>query len=34
MLVRPDMYVGLNVALEDAGRLTEYLGYWYQEDSA
>jgi NADPH-dependent dioxygenase len=34
VLVRPDMYVGLNVTLEDAGRLTEYLGYWYQEDNA
>jgi NADPH-dependent dioxygenase len=31
VLVRPDMYVGLSVAVEDAGRLGEYLGYWYQQ---
>jgi NADPH-dependent dioxygenase len=31
VLVRPDMYVGLNVTLDDAGRLPEYLGYWYRE---
>jgi NADPH-dependent dioxygenase len=31
VLIRPDMYVGLNAALCDAGRLPEYLGYWYSE---
>ncbi|HEY1703918.1 MAG TPA: FAD-dependent monooxygenase [Trebonia sp.] len=31
VLVRPDMYVGLNAALGDAARLPEYLGYWYSE---
>ena len=31
VLVRPDMYVGLSVALDDAGRLPEYLGYWYRQ---
>jgi NADPH-dependent dioxygenase len=31
VLVRPDMYVGLSVAMDDAGRLAEYLDYWYQQ---
>jgi NADPH-dependent dioxygenase len=30
VLVRPDMYIGLSTTLEDAGRLPEYLGYWYR----
>jgi hypothetical protein len=31
VLIRPDMYVGLNLALADAARLPEYLGSWYHE---
>jgi NADPH-dependent dioxygenase len=31
VLVRPDMYIGLSTTLQDAGRLPEYLGYWYRE---
>jgi 2-polyprenyl-6-methoxyphenol hydroxylase-like FAD-dependent oxidoreductase len=31
VLIRPDMYVGLNACLGDAARLAEYLGYWYGE---
>ena len=34
VLVRPDMYVGLSVAIDDAGRLAEYLDYWYQGSAA
>ena len=33
VLVRPDMYVGLSVAMDDAGRLAEYLDYWYQKEA-
>jgi NADPH-dependent dioxygenase len=31
VLVRPDMYVGLNVALCDAGKLPGYLAQWCRE---
>ena len=31
ILIRPDMYMGLNAALCDAGRIAEYLSYWYRE---
>jgi 2-polyprenyl-6-methoxyphenol hydroxylase-like FAD-dependent oxidoreductase len=31
VLIRPDMYVGLNAALGDAARIAEYLRYWYCE---
>jgi NADPH-dependent dioxygenase len=31
VLIRPDMYTGLNAALGDAGKIAEYLSYWYRE---
>jgi 2-polyprenyl-6-methoxyphenol hydroxylase-like FAD-dependent oxidoreductase len=34
VLVRPDMYVGLNAALCDAGKLTDYLAQWCRDTGA
>jgi hypothetical protein len=33
ILIRPDMYVGLNAALSDAEKIAEYLSYWFRETS-
>ena len=34
VLVRPDMYVGLNAALCDAGKLSGYLAQWCRQTVA